>query len=142
MDDLISRKALIEEFNFWYECLGGTMNQKNWIVQDTISSAIDTINEARGVEAEPVKHGEWVATRKHQWERDEDGEVDDWAWESGFHNGVSCEICHKHPCVHCDPDYDENQDCHEHYVCSECGRIALALEPYCHCGAKMDNCKN
>ena len=54
MDDLISRKALLKEFNFWYECLGGTMNQKNWIVQDTISSAIDIINEAPAIDAEPV----------------------------------------------------------------------------------------
>ena len=72
MDDLISRKGLIEEFNLWYECLGGTMNQKNWIVQDTISSAIDTINEARGVEAEPVRHGEWVKCMTY----DEDGYYD------------------------------------------------------------------
>lgn len=39
------------------------MNQKNWIVQDTISSAIDTINEAPTVEAEAVKHGEWEKIR-------------------------------------------------------------------------------
>lgn len=100
MDDLISRKGLIEEFNFWYECLGGTMNQKNWIVQDTISSAIDTINEVPAVEAEPVRHGEWVEIGSY----DEDGY------------------------------YDID------YKCSECGRFEPYKEPYCHCGAKMDNC--
>lgn len=24
------------------------------------------------------------------------------------------------------------------FVCSECGRVEQAKEPYCHCGAKMD----
>lgn len=96
------------------------------------------INNIKTVEAEPVRHGKWIKTRKHIWKKNDDGEIDEWAWDYEFHNGVSCEICHKTPCIHCEPDYDEKQDCREHYICSECGRVVLALEPYCHCGAKMD----
>lgn len=90
------------------------------------------------VDAEPVRHGKWIKTKKHIWKKNDDGENDEWAWDYEFHNGVCCEICHKNTCIHCEPDYDEKQDCREHYICSECGRVAFALEPYCHCGAKMD----
>ena len=58
MAELISRKALLEEFDYWYKCLGGTTNQRNWIIQDAISSAIDTINEAPAIDAEPVRNGD------------------------------------------------------------------------------------
>ena len=29
-----------------------------------------------------------------------------------------------------------------HYQCSRCGRFAAIEEPYCHCGAKMDEIVN
>lgn len=96
------------------------------------------INNIKTVEAEPVRHGKWIKTKKHIWKKNDDGENDEWAWDYEFHNGVCCEICHKNTCIHCEPDYDEKQDCREHYICSECGRVAFTLEPYCHCGAKMD----
>ena len=60
--DLISRDALIDELEDWYKSLGGTMNQRDWIIQDVILSAMDTVNEAPAVDAEPVRHGEWVST--------------------------------------------------------------------------------
>lgn len=110
----------------------------------TVAEAMDKFSDEGcppSVDAEPVRHGEWIKTRKHLWKKDEDGEVDEWAWEHGFHNGVRCEICHKTPCAHCEPDYDEKQDCREHYICSECGRVVIDFEPYCHCGAKMDGGK-
>jgi hypothetical protein len=99
---------------------------------------VEAIKKAPTIEAEPVRHGRWIETRKHLWKKDDDGEIDKWAWDYEFHNGPSCEICHATPCEHCEPDYDEKQNCREHYMCSECGRVVLALEPYCHCGAKMD----
>lgn len=48
---------------------------------------------------------------KHNWERDENGSINEWAWESGFHNGVFCVDCGKNVCVHCNPDYMELDDC-------------------------------
>ena len=47
---------------------------------------------------------------KHNWERDENGNINEWAWEAGFHNGVFCVDCGKSVCVHCNPDYMEFDD--------------------------------
>ena len=133
-NDLISRADAIETIRSMTITIGG-----NNVFPDNVkSSVLDALEFAPSVEAEPVRHGRWVKTRKHVWKKDEDGEIDEWAWDYEVHNGVSCEICHKSPCIHCKPDYDEKQDCREHYTCSECGRVVLDLEPYCHCGAKMD----
>lgn len=48
---------------------------------------------------------------KHNWQKNENGNVDEWAWESGFHNGVFCMDCGRSVCVHRDPDYMELDDC-------------------------------
>lgn len=48
---------------------------------------------------------------KHNWILDENGKADEWAWESGFHNGVICKDCGFSPCVHCDEDWFEMDDC-------------------------------
>lgn len=48
---------------------------------------------------------------KHNWKLDEYGKPDEWACESGYHNGVYCEDCGKSPCIHCDPDWYEMDDC-------------------------------
>ena len=32
---------------------------------------------------------------KHNWQKDENGNVDEWAWEAGYHNGVYCVDCGK-----------------------------------------------
>lgn len=83
-----------------------------------------------------IEHG------KHTWQRDEDGEIDTWAYESGFCNGVICEVCGKVVCVHCDPDYDEDEGCvEEHYDCPVCGKRQHLMykDKYCNeCGQKLD----
>ena len=48
---------------------------------------------------------------KHNWERDKNGNINEWAWEAGFHNGVLCVDCGESVCVHCNPDYMELDDC-------------------------------
>ena len=48
---------------------------------------------------------------RHKWERDEDDEVDIFAFAAGFHNGPRCARCGTEFCHHCDPDcYDK--PCH------------------------------
>lgn len=37
----------------------------------------------------------------HKFARDRDGQIDDFVWEEGFHNGPRCEICGWEPCVWC-----------------------------------------
>ena len=36
----------------------------------------------------------------------------------------------------------ESEPIHTGFVCSVCGRHSFAIEPYCHCGAKMDGGDN
>ena len=93
---------------------------------------------APAADVAPVVHGKWIPTTKHKWRTREDGEIDEFAWDYEYHNGVICDICGFNPCIHCHPDYDENDDCNEHFVCSECGRHEKEQHLYCHCGAKMD----
>lgn len=44
--------------------------------------------------------------KHHNWRRNKKGEIDFWAFESGFCNGPRCERCHAYFCEHCvdDPD--------------------------------------
>ena len=48
---------------------------------------------------------------KHKWKLDKDGNVNEWVWEEGFHNGVICERCGKSVCVNCTPNYMDLDDC-------------------------------
>lgn len=50
---------------------------------------------------------------KHQWKLDKNGKPDEWAWEYEFHNGVYCKRCGKTVCIHCDPDWEQMDDCEE-----------------------------
>lgn len=89
--------------------------------------------------AEPVRHGKWEHVKKHMWRRDKHGEIDTWAMEFEFHNGPICEVCGDSTCIHCSPDW-ENEECEiGYFICSECKQATRSTTQYCpHCGAKMD----
>lgn len=101
----------------------------------------DSIKEIPAADVAPVVHGEWIPTTKHKWETDENGKIEEYAWDHEFHNGPACVICGAHPCVYCNPAWEEDENCYEHFVCSICGRHEEVKHPYCHCGAKMDGGK-
>lgn len=48
---------------------------------------------------------------KHKWLKTPNGENDEWAWESGYCNGVVCERCGLAVCVNCHPNYMELDNC-------------------------------
>ena len=48
---------------------------------------------------------------RHNWKKDKNGNVDEWAWDTGYHNGVYCVNCGKTVCVNCTPDYMALDDC-------------------------------
>ena len=78
---------------------------------------------------------------KHDWQKDEDGNVDEFAFEWDYHNGVACNRCYTTYCVHCDPDYDEKCDkCIIDYnKCPKCGRKVTKSGKYCDdCGQALD----
>lgn len=80
-----------------------------------------------------IKHG------RHKWRRNENGAVDEYAWDDEYHAGVSCEICDKTVCVYCNPDYDQLTDCEENYwICPSCEKKMYVKRKYCDCGQKLD----
>ena len=102
------------------------------------ATAFSNIRQLPAADVAPVVHGRWISTTKHKWKKDENGKVSEWAWGREYHNGPVCEVCGAHPCVHCKPDWQDDESCYEHFVCSVCGRHEEEQHPYCHCGAKMD----
>jgi len=81
----------------------------------------------------------YVKCGKHKWKRRENGEVDDWAWDYNYCNGVVCDVCGKTVCVHCIPNYDDLEDCEiEDYICPTCGEIVEYEEHHCKCGQRFD----
>ena len=102
---------------------------------------LGSVEECRkAVEKQIAKKPKHVVEKygKHKWKRNENGEIDDFAWDYGYHNGVVCEVCGESVCVHCEPDYDNKEDCEKsYYVCPTCGEITFR-KTYCDCGQKLD----
>lgn len=56
---------------------------------------------------------EWakkVEAKGHKLCRNEDGEVDHWVVDVGYHNGPGCELCKDSWCEHC-TDADKVREC-------------------------------
>ena len=77
---------------------------------------------------------------KHKWKRDENGNIDEFAWDFDYHNGVMCEVCGECYCVHCDPDYDKLEDCEtEDWSCPVCNSIVYFNSFVCeNCMQKLN----
>jgi len=86
----------------------------------TMADAKRQIADTRSANVAPVVHGRWVFTRKHLWYKEDDGEIDLWRLDVGFHNGPACQVCGESFCVNCNKDW-ENTECRiGHYECSAC----------------------
>jgi hypothetical protein len=97
-------------------------------------------SDAPAADVAPVVHGRWIFTKRHLWYKDENGNIDEWRVDNGFHNGPECQICHTAFCEHCTPDWSTTECEIGHYYCSECAETSRdAHENYCpNCGAIMD----
>jgi hypothetical protein len=81
--------------------------------------------------------GRWIPVHEHMWRKFE-GSIDEFAWESGYHNGPVCELCREHICIHCKPDWMNDECDEESYRCSECNHHAKEKSGFCpNCGADM-----
>lgn len=113
-----------------------------WLQGFIKKECLGTVEECREArEGQRAKKPEHFYKKygKHQWRRKENGEIDDFAWDFGYHNGVACEICGETVCVHCNPDYDELDDCEEeHWNCPNCGKMVGWKSKYCDCGQAID----
>ncbi len=68
---------------------------------------------------------------KHEWKKDENGNVDEWAFEQGLCAGVVCERCGESVCVWCEPDYDKGKCVVKKDVCPNCN--SEVTKQYKHC---------
>lgn len=50
---------------------------------------------------------------EHEWERDDDGNIDMWAWEDpdSIHHGPGCRKCYYSFCIECDPNGWDKKPC-------------------------------
>ena len=111
---------------------GGIIPQKR---ADALDVAIQALEKQipKKPKSTHIKYG------KHTWAKKENGEIDDFAWDYEYHNGVVCEVCGKTVCVHCNPQYDRLTDCEdEYYNCPSCGKKIFSAYKYCDCGQKID----
>lgn len=79
------------------------------------------------------KHEEYP---EHQWERTENGEIDDGAMMYENHNGPVCERCGYMFCIFCDPNGWDKEPCViDEYYCPNCGRLIYEKDKFCsNCG--------
>lgn len=84
-----------------------------------MSGDIDTLQRLidKGIPKKPIK------SNQHVWIPNENGDTDEYAWYAGACNGVVCGLCGKSVCVHCHADYNDLEDCEDHYLCPVCGKL-------------------
>lgn len=79
---------------------------------------------------------------KHDWIRDDDGEIDLWVMDVGYHNGPMCKRCHVSVCEHCNPDYDEEECVVDEHRCPSCNEEVhyyYDTDKFCrNCGQALD----
>ena len=98
---------------------------------------MDVVREAAEMlTARPAKHIH-EEYPEHEWERQENGEIDEFAMDVDNHNGPMCVRCWESFCVHCEPDgYETHKHCVvDKFECPECGKTVYEGQKYCaHCG--------
>lgn len=103
--------------------------------------AIGTVEECRtAMERMKPKKAEYkkMVYPKHKW-REDDGEIDEWAFSVGYCNGPVCERCHHSFCVHCNPKgWDDTECVVKDYICPSCGENVSYKSRYCNCGQIID----
>lgn len=119
-------------------------SHSNWPQMAEMVVGVEDIEDAPAADVAPVVYGRWIFTKRHLWYKDENGNIDEWRVDNGFHNGPECQICHTAFCEHCTPDWSTTECEIGHYYCSECAETSRdAHENHCpNCGAKMDGGDN
>jgi hypothetical protein len=100
-----------------------------------ISDALDILKEQ---EAKPPVHIH-EEYPEHDWYRDKNGDIDDYAYDGDYHNGPMCKRCHYGFCIHCDPDGWNKKPCIiDKYECPKCGSYIFKRTKFCsNCGQEV-----
>lgn len=103
----------IEAMKFYKQRLyNGVFNQ----YIDAFDVAVSALEKQ--VPKKPIhRHEEYP---KHQWQKDDDGNIDECAFLEQYHTGVRCERCRKTVCALCNPNYDEDKCITDFYLCPTC----------------------
>jgi hypothetical protein len=79
---------------------------------------------------------------EHLWKRNNNGEIDLWAFSVGYCNGPVCTRCWHSECEHCNEDWetDPTEPCViDKDICPVCGVELEKKFQYCHdCGQAID----
>jgi hypothetical protein len=73
---------------------------------------------------------------EHEWEKNKDGEPDEWAWMFDVHNGPVCQRCGYSFCEGCNPNGWTARKCViDVFMCPGCGRKLDKFQKFCDgCG--------
>jgi len=72
---------------------------------------------------------------EHDWERTEDGRIDEFAFGVDYHNGPVCKRCQYSFCMHCNPDGWNKPCVIDEYECPNCKRNIIKGTKFCsECG--------
>lgn len=76
--------------------------------------------------------------KEHAWKLDEEGHIDDMAWEAENHNGPVCTRCGESPCVYCKPNFEHIGPCIVNvFICPVCGKRSDYGPDICTCGKHL-----
>lgn len=121
----------LKEIVIFFDIMSAIEGRCNELKQDA-ENAIDFLKEQ---EAEQVIHV-YEEYPEHDWVRKENGDIDDFAYDGGYHNGPVCKRCYYSFCIFCNPDGWNDEPCIiDEYKCPKCGRCISKGTKFCsNCG--------
>jgi hypothetical protein len=128
---MADKEKVIKEFNDYVHYF------KPYCIGDIEDHAMlkDVLELLKEQEAKPPVHIH-EEYPEHDWERDENGNIYDFACDWDYHNGPICKRCSYSFCIHCDPDGWNKEPCIiDEYKCPKCGRNISKDTKFCSdCG--------
>ena len=120
------------------DCIEASRRDNTWVFvrKDIVENAIETLEQRKPLPPEHI-HEEYP---EHDWERKENGEIDDFAFDGDYHNGPACKRCYYSFCIHCDPNGWNKEPCViDYYKCKKCGKYLRKTQKFCEdCGQEVD----
>lgn len=104
-------------------------------VKDVASDALNLLKKQEA--KKPIHfHQEYS---EHDWVKDEDGEIDEWAISYEYCNGPMCKRCYYSFCIHCNPNGWNNVPCVlDFYKCPSCEKKVIKNIKFCdNCGQEV-----
>jgi hypothetical protein len=76
---------------------------------------------------------------EHLWKRNNNGEIDLWAFSVGYCNGPVCTRCWHSECEHCNEDWDDDECVIDEHRCPSCNKDLMSILKFCgNCGQALD----